>query len=240
MEAGPGGAWKTGQVSKVFAHRGVHHQARENTLDAFKAALRLGVDGVELDVRRSADGALVVHHDEAAEGRLIAKTPAAQLPGYVCSLDEALETLRDVEVNVEIKNLPSEVGYDDSGGFVRAVTRCVEASGAPEAVLISSFDLATCRRVREVAPEIAVGWLLWKLDVLEALSLARADGFRAVHPHFSTLGSAEVAQARDAGIDLNVWTVNHRRDLVRFSRWGVASLITDEPAVALEVSKGSA
>ena len=237
--ADPLGAWKTVAVSKIFAHRGVHHQARENTLEAFKAARRLGVDGVELDVRRSADGALVVHHDEACEQRLIAKTRAAELPSYVCTLEEALDTLRGLEINVEIKNLSSEVGYDDTGGFVGAVTRCVEASDQPEAVLISSFDLATCQQVREASPEIAVGWLLWKLDVLEALDVAHLYGFRALHPHFSALGSAEVAQARDAGVELNVWTLNHRRDLIRFSQWGVAALITDEPAVALALRKGA-
>ncbi|HQT99873.1 MAG TPA: glycerophosphodiester phosphodiesterase, partial [Acidimicrobiales bacterium] len=101
-------------MSKVFAHRGAHQKARENTLDAFRAALRLGVDGVELDVRRSADGALIVHHDDAVEGRLIAKTRARELPPYVCQLGDALETLGSVEVNVEIKNLPTEAGYDES------------------------------------------------------------------------------------------------------------------------------
>ncbi|HUY44004.1 MAG TPA: glycerophosphodiester phosphodiesterase [Acidimicrobiales bacterium] len=226
-------------MSKVFAHRGVHHQARENTLEAFKAARRLGVDGVELDVRRSADGALVVHHDEACEQRLVAKTRAGELPSYVCTLEEALDALLDLEVNVEIKNLPSEVGYDDSGGFAAAVVQCVRASGLEARALISSFDLATCQNVREVAPEIAVGWLLWKVEVPRAVDVAALHGFRAVHPHFSTLGSAEVAQARDAGVDLNVWTVNHRRDLLRFSQWGVAALITDEPAVALALGRGS-
>ena len=222
-------------MSKVFAHRGAHQRARENTLEAFRAALRLGVDGVELDVRHSADGALVVHHDDAVEGRLIAKTRAAELPPYVCQLNDALATLASVEVNIEIKNLPTEAGYDESGTFVRRVVDCVREHASVEGILFSSFDLATCLRVREIAPEYDVGWLLWKRSVVESLEPALSYGFHALHPHFSTVGSAEVARARDAGVALNVWTVNHRRDLIRLSQWGVATLITDEPVVALAI-----
>lgn len=220
-------------MSKVFAHRGAHQKARENTLDAFRAALRLGVDGVELDVRRSADGALIVHHDDAVEGRLIAKTRARELPPYVCQLGDALETLASVEVNVEIKNLPTEAGYDESDAFVRAVVARVREHARVEGILFSSFDLATCLSVRECAPDYDVGWLLWKRSVVESLEPALSYGFRALHPHYSTVGSADVARARDAGVALNVWTVNHRRDLLRFSQWGVETLITDEPVVAL-------
>ena len=53
---------------KVFAHRGDTSSAAENTIGAFLAAVRAGADGVELDVRRSADGALIVHHDAAVPG----------------------------------------------------------------------------------------------------------------------------------------------------------------------------
>ncbi|HEY7930693.1 MAG TPA: glycerophosphodiester phosphodiesterase [Acidimicrobiales bacterium] len=226
-------------MSKVFAHRGAHHKARENTLDAFRAALRLGVDGVELDVRRCADGALAVHHDEAAEGRLIAKTPYRELPGYVCTLEEALAVLNEVEVNVEIKNLPHEKGYDETGALVAAVGRTVRDAGASERVLVSSFDLATCVEVRQRCADLAVGWLLHQQSVFAAFDTALEHGFRALHPHLSSVGAAEVARARDAGIDLNVWTVNHRRDLLRFSQWGVAAVITDEPAVALDLRRGS-
>ncbi|MDE3009187.1 MAG: glycerophosphodiester phosphodiesterase, partial [Acidobacteriota bacterium] len=209
-------------------------------LDAFRAALRLGVDGVELDVRRCADGALAVHHDEACEGRLIAKTPYRELPGYVCTLAEALATLDEVEVNVEIKNLPHEKGYDDSGAFVDAIARTVIDARAGERVLISSFDLATCVDVRRRYPEIAVGWLLHQVAVVDALAPALEHGFRALHPNYASVGAAEVARARDVGIDLNVWTVNHRRDLLRFTQWGVAALITDEPVTALALGPGAA
>src|SRR6478736_4409350 len=62
----------------VLAHRGARRVAPENTLDAFALAIAMGADGVELDVRRTADGALVLHHDPAVlGGDLIAATTEA-------------------------------------------------------------------------------------------------------------------------------------------------------------------
>src|SRR3989442_171546 len=88
----------------VIAH------SRENTLEAFTAARSLGADGVELDIHRSADGALVVHHDAAAPGLgVLAEHSLAEIRAVIPSvptLDEALDTCAGMFVNVEVKNLP--------------------------------------------------------------------------------------------------------------------------------------
>src|SRR5271155_5597270 len=99
----------------VYAHRGLHDKERENTVGAFTAAVALGVDGVELDVRRTGDGVLVVHHDPTI-GRLgIAEALQRDLPTYVPTLDEAMKACEGVLVNVEIKNERGrhEPAYDD-------------------------------------------------------------------------------------------------------------------------------
>ena len=70
----------------VFAHRGFHLAERENTLAAFAAALEIGVDGVELDVRRTLDGVLVVHHDPDVGSLDIALSTRSDLPEYVPTL----------------------------------------------------------------------------------------------------------------------------------------------------------
>ncbi|MGC2174244.1 MAG: glycerophosphodiester phosphodiesterase, partial [Acidimicrobiales bacterium] len=77
-------------MTEVFAHRGAHRIERENTLGAFRVANDLGVDGVELDVRRTADGTLVIRHDPTIDGRAIALIEAAELPPYVAHFDEAM------------------------------------------------------------------------------------------------------------------------------------------------------
>ena len=75
----------------VLAHRGGEGPWRENTLAAFAGALAGGADGVELDVRRTADGRLVIHHDAEIEGvGAIHGLRAEELPDWVPGLDEAL------------------------------------------------------------------------------------------------------------------------------------------------------
>jgi len=228
--------WQTLRVIDVFAHRGLHRTERENTLASFKAAVALGVDGVELDVRRTHDGVLVVHHDPAVGATEIAQNVRSALPEYVPTLEEALESLDGVLVNVEIKNGrgPAE-RYDETGEFARQVLRTIEVSGWSERASISCFDLKTCAFVRSTDRHISVAWLLWDVAVGEALVQAHVLGFNAVNPHFTTVDEEVLGRARDLQLDVNVWTVNAREDLERMASLGVAGIITDDPKLALEV-----
>jgi glycerophosphoryl diester phosphodiesterase len=191
---------------------------------------------VELDVRRTLDGALVVHHDPVVELLVIAHSQARDLPGYVPHLDESLAELRGLRVNVEIKNSrdPSEPTYDESGSLVRDVLACI---GAVEgsSVLVSCFDRATCVRVRLADAEIEVAWLLSEGSLTDALDIAFNEHFNALNPHFSLVTAEDQQRAETLGLSLNVWTVNSARDLKAMGRAGVASVITDEPALALEL-----
>jgi glycerophosphoryl diester phosphodiesterase len=223
-------------VIDVFAHRGLHRTQRENTIASFEAAVALGVDGVEFDVRRTRDGVLVVHHDPMIGPLVIAQSEGSALPDYVPTLGEALECLVGVAINVEIKNGrgPAEI-YDDQGELARQVLRTLHDAGRDEKVSISCFDLATCAYVRSANREIAVAWLLWDVAVGDALVQAHLLGFNAVNPHFSTVDEAAVARARELQLDVNVWTVNTAEDLERMRSLDVACIITDDPALAREV-----
>jgi glycerophosphoryl diester phosphodiesterase len=223
-------------VSQVFAHRGAHQGARENTLEAFRDAVALGVDGVELDVRRSADGALVVHHDPAAEGHVIARTKARELPDYIPLLSEAMEVLRGVTVNVEIKNLKdsNEPTYDDTGTFAREVLGALDEERG-SSVIVSCFDLATCELIRTFNHDIYIGWLIWRTSLLTSLKRANERGFNAVNPHLRLVSHATQQESAELGLDLNVWTVNRARDLRNMMSLNVASIITDQPAFALRL-----
>jgi glycerophosphoryl diester phosphodiesterase len=223
-------------VIDVFAHRGFHRTERDNTLASFKAAVALGVDGVELDVRRTRDGLLVVHHDPAVGQLEIAQNVRSALPEYVPTLEEALESLDGVRVNVEIKNgRGAAERYDETGEFARQVLGTIEAAGWSERAAISCFDLKTCAFVRSMDHTVSVAWLLWDAAVGEALIQAHVLGFNAVNPHFTTVDEEVVERARDLQLDVNVWTVNAREDLERMADLGVACVITDDPELAMEV-----
>jgi len=222
-------------VTVVFSHRGAHLHERENTLGAFRAAVALGVRGVELDVRKTLDGALIVHHDPTIGHRAIAHTNARDLPAYVPSLEEALAVLADVGVNVEIKNRKdsSEPTYDESGTLVREVLDVVHDARTDLSIGISCFDLATCAHARTYDPTMNVAWLVRKGMLSEALEQAHALALSAVNPHFSMMTRASQQLAGELNMSLNVWTVNEPKDITEMAALGVASIITDQPALAL-------
>ncbi len=224
-------------MTAIYAHRGAHSLERENTLGAFGAAAALGVDGVELDVRRTLDGVLVIHHDPSIEELVISRSERGQLPSYVPTLPEALDVLKGLRVNVEIKNSRAltEPDYDETGDLARQVVTVVRAMGWGEEVSISCFDLATCAVVRSFDPEITVDWLLGDLEPGEAMIRAHVLGFDAINPHYSVVNRGVIERARELRLDVNVWTVNHLADLERMASLGVATIITDEPALARRI-----
>lgn len=224
-------------MTVVFSHRGAHLHERENTLGAFREAVVLGVGGVELDVRKTLDGALIVHHDSTIGHRAIAHMNASDLPAYVPSLEEALVVLTGVSVNVEIKNRkdPREPTYDESGTLVRGVLDVVHDARSESSIGISCFDLATCTRARTYDPTVNVGWLVRSGSLSEALERARALTLNAVNPHFSMVTRASQQLASELDMSLNVWTVNEPKDITEMAVLGVASIITDQPGLALEL-----
>ena len=135
----------------MLAHRGASRLARENTVEAFRRAREVGADGVELDVRRSADGIPLVHHDASASdgiGLLVAR-PYAEIRAaapWLPTLDEALVACEGMLVNVEIKCSrwepdadPEHVVARTASTAARATTWSGSASGSQREHLISTF-----------------------------------------------------------------------------------------------------
>ena len=126
----------------VIAHRGASAAAPENTIEAFRLARELGADWVELDVRRTADGVVVVHHDaHLADGRMVGDLAVDDLPEHVPSLAEALEACEGMGVNIEIKNLPDDPDFDADHLVSAAVAGLVAAYLGPERSLVTSFNV---------------------------------------------------------------------------------------------------
>lgn len=229
----------------VLGHRGTGAGAGENTLEAFAEAVRLGADGVELDVRRTADGALAVHHDAVVAGLgPLAELRVRDLPAHVPLLDAALDAVGGAVVNVEVKNIPGEPGFDPdelAGRQTAAVLaeRLAADRSAPErrggrpggAVIVSSFTPATLDAVLAAAPEVPVGFLtLPGADQDRALALAAERGYSALHPHHDAVTAGLVASAHAAGLSLNTWTVNDLERAAWLVAAGVDALITDRVA----------
>jgi glycerophosphoryl diester phosphodiesterase len=197
---------------------------------------------VEVDVRRTLDGALVVHHDPAPPGGPVLRTVdlaevRRQLPA-IPTLDEALDECAGLLVNVEIKNLPWEPDFDPNEAVADAVVELLAARGGSDHVLVSSFHLPTIDHVRTIAPEVPTAFLcIAGIDLRAMADLAADHGHVAVHPDVRALEGPTAAElvghALTRGLAVNVWTVNEPADAVRLTRLGVTGLITDVPEVMI-------
>ncbi len=221
----------------VLAHRGRSGDWRENTLEAFAGALELGADGVELDVRRTADGRLVVHHDAEIEGVGAIHTLARRnLPEWVPGLDEALETCSGATVNIEIKNAPIEPGFDPTETVAAEVVALVRAGRGPAQVIVSSFWPATLTAVRTAGPEVATGLLVHpSLDAVEAAGKAKTMGCVALHPFHSQVDAGLVDRVHDMAMGVLTWTVNEPHEVAAVVGAGVDGVISDRVTEARAV-----
>ena len=225
-----------------MAHRGASKREPENTVVAFRAALALGADGVELDVRRCADGALVVHHNPTlANGTPLAQLNAADLPNHVPSLDAALDACAGMWVNVEIKNDPSEPDFDPEDRIAADVVDCLKRRGEDERWLISSFRRETVDACRRLAPSIPTAWLTVLIDdpAATAASLVQS-GHAAIHPYVETLTREAVDDMHAHGLAVNVWTCDDPARMAELITWGIDGICTNVPDVAADVGGGAA
>ena len=222
-------------MTDVWAHRGASAYAPENTLEAFRLAAEQGADGIELDVHLSADGELVVIHDETVDrtsdgsGAVSAMSLESlrgldfsnDKDGYaevrIPTLAEVFELVRPTRmvVNVELKtNLNFQPGIEPK------LAELVAASGMGERVLISSFNHLTLKTLQQIAPQLPVALLF---DEIMYLPWEYARDF----------GAVELAHA--AGVRINPWTIDDPEHL----RWalglGVDAVITNTPDVALRL-----
>jgi glycerophosphoryl diester phosphodiesterase len=213
----------------VLAHRGANRLAPENTIPAMREAVDRGVDGVEFDVHRTADGALVVRHDAETPIGLVGEVSAAALGRAlpdVPTLAAVLDVCSGRLVNVEIK--------DPDPRAAEAVVDLLAArsSGPADDVLVSSSAVATIDRVRALASHLPTGFVSRTLDPHSALVIAREHGHTAVHPRLSTLVNVDVpafvARAHGLGLQVNVWTVNDAAQVEQLRDAGVDAVITDD------------
>jgi glycerophosphoryl diester phosphodiesterase len=225
------------QRTLVIAHRGASADHRENTLEAFGGALEQGADWVELDVRLSEDGHLVVHHDASyADGRAVARTGADDRPEYVPLLPDALAACVGMGVNIEIKNSPGDLGdgVEQDMSIARLVTGLLrERPPGADPVLVTSFDEATLMNLRSLVP---TGLLAWDLGSDPgAVERAAAAGDVAVHPWDAIVDAHLVQRCRALGLVVNTWTVDDPARIVELVALGVDGIITNTPGRARDL-----
>ena len=251
-----------------FAHRGGAGIAPENTLEAFRKGLRVGAGVLELDVHTTADGRVVVMHDEAVDRTTqgtgaIREMTLAEVErldaGYrftrdggrtfpcrgqgitVPTLEEVYDEFVEVPINVEIKG--------KRPGIEAAVWRVIEAAGAGNRTLVVSESMATIRRFREASGG-RVATASSSVELIAFYLLSRLGLGRFTKPRYRALQGPEtyrglrvvtpelIRAAHERGLRVDVWTIDTEADMRRLLGYGVDGIMTDRPDVLAELLEG--
>ena len=243
--------WNDLSLPVVIAHRGDKIHAPENTLAAFKLAAENGADAIEFDLKLTADGRVVVLHDQTVNrttngtGRIYQLLFAAvrdldagawfsgSFRGErIPTLDEVFESVdKRMYFNVELAN------YATPGdGLVTKVVDLVKKHNLQNRILFSSFYLRNLQIMRLLMPEVPRG-LLCRRGIRGAWGRTfswRGDYF-ALHPHLDNVDPRLVSRIHTSGKRVHVWTVNQEEDLKRMIDLGIDAIITDDPVMALRL-----
>lgn len=197
----------------------------------------MGADGIELDVRRTLDDRLVVHHDaHLPDGRAIIGTRAGDLPEHVPSLASALDACAGMFVNIEIKNDPAEPDHDPHDWVAHRVGELLVRRGGGVRWLISSFRFETVGTCRRILPAVRTAYLVESVDD-DVIARTAAAGHHALHPWVDTLDERSVRAAHAAGLAVNTWTCDDPDRIRALVRWGVDGICTNVPDVALAIRR---
>lgn len=221
----------------LIGHRGCAHRP-ENTLAAFAHALADGADGVECDVRTTADGALVVVHD-ADLSRLT--DIVCRLPGRATRVDQL--TLADVraldaggapiptldEVFAFVSGTTAFINIEVKAAAVEAIAAAIRAAGIGERAIVSNFDHEWLGAFRRTMPSVPISALLSE-RLHDAGRYAR-DVLRAdlIAPGVDQATSALFDSAARHRLPVHVWTVNDPGEARRLLGAGASGLFSDFP-----------
>ena len=241
----------------VIAHRGGAALAPENTLGAFRKAIALGVDVIEMDTHLSKDGAVVVIHDPTLErtsdgsGR-VADWTLAQLQELnaaakfgdgkyerqpVPAFGQALDLVQSARLRVEVEiKVPPQGRYP---GIEQKLVKEITDRSLIDRVQVSSFDfavLADVKRVNSKARTVALmSYEFFRRAPVDfpaqAIDEARNSGAEVIAVNKDLLTRALVDEAHARGMQVEVWTVDSETDMKKFVQMGVDGIISNKPDV---------
>lgn len=211
-------------------HRGARAYEPENTLLSFKKAMELGVDAVELDVRKTKDNEIVVIHDADVkrttngEG-LVSELTLKEIQGFVADKDQRVPTLEEVlnlvddkvKVFIEIKET----------GFEAKLLELLEKTGLKKNVVLVSFLEDTLRKVRQLDAQIETGLIYAKHK--NPLKAALELKVQWLLSFYRFAHEANVQKAHEKGLKILVWTVNTTNEIAKMRAKGIDGIASDKP-----------
>jgi glycerophosphoryl diester phosphodiesterase len=230
----------------VIAHRGASGTRPENTLAAFRQAVTLGADMIELDVQLTRDGEVVVIHDDTLDRTTDGRGPVGgRTLDQLRQLDagrwfgpawagERIPTLAEVLAEIALPvNVELKPAGDD--GLEARVLAVIGSAGALGRVVFSSFEADALVRTREMSPDATIA-VLWES---ETISLAHERMERvaatALHLRKDAATPRTLARLQALGVQVRVWTVNDKAEIDRLRAGPVGGFFTDFPERFLQL-----
>ena len=231
----------------IFAHRGACAYAPENTMESFDLALQMGADGIELDVHLSADGEVVVCHDEkidrTSNGQgYVSEYTLSELKNFdfgyhfyngqrkgikIPTLDEVYDLLssHDMVVNVEIKSSDHKI--------IEACDEIASRHKFKEKIIYSSFNHFQIQKMKNFNPDAFIA-PLYNFNMLNPWNYCLDINAEAVHPKYTQIRLMDnyVKNCHDRGIRVHSWTANTQDDIRFLLDVGTDAIITNHPDIA--------
>lgn len=236
----------------IFAHRGASAHAPENTMAAFRLALEHGADGFELDAKLSADGTVVVIHDQTVDRTTGAPGTVREMTlGELKALDagklfhpafenEPIPTLEEIFaelgskalINVEITNYSSPMD-----ALPDRIADLVIRYELQDHIIFSSFHPLNLLRIRRRLPGVPAAILTEAGRRGRFLRgwFGRWFSPRFLHPYYTDVDLASLGAEHRRGRRVNTWTVNNPEDMQRLYKIRIDGIITDDPLLAKRV-----
>lgn len=234
----------------VWAHRGASGIMPENTLPAFAKAVELGADGVELDIQMSADGEIVVIHDEmvdrTSDGKGWVKDftleQLRQLDvsyghkelGHVCipTMREVFELLKPTELTI---NIELKTGILDYPGMEEKILILTREYGFEDRVIYSSFNHYSILKIQKLDPSAKTAFL-YADGPIDMPEYGKKHHVNALHPAMYNIRMPDfMKKCKEYGLDVNVWTVNNEEYTKLCIQAGVNAIITNYPDLVRRV-----
>lgn len=239
----------------VTAHRGNSGEHPENTIPAFRSAIALGADWIELDVFRTRDGKLVLSHDRTTgrvsdQDLIVPESTYEELRKldvatgfrreHGKSVNEcpkhAMPLLEEV-LRLVIAQRRTRVSIQPKMDCVADAVALVRRLAAEEWVGFNDGNLQYLAKVKEMCPKLTVFWDRNRTNMHEDIRLARQHGFEALVLHCGLVNGERVRAIHAAGLEAGAWTVNDEAEMKRFLDLGIDRIYTDYPGRLLAIKR---
>lgn len=238
--------------TKIFAHRGASSYAPENTMEAFKLAIKQNADGIEIDVHLTKDNRVVVIHDETIDrvsnGKgFVSDYTLKELRQFsynykfeqyenvqIPTLEDVLELIKPTNLILNIELKTNFLWYEN---IEKIVLNIVDKFVMQDRVIYSSFNHYSIQKIKNLMPMANVAYLFTDV-ILDIVKYAKESGVNALHPCLYNLKMASfLNEYKKNNLVLRVWTVDDEKYMKELFKENVDSIITNKPDVALKLKE---